>query len=327
MSFEAPSEQPKKPSRRITIPKPKEDSEEGATAKAASPARPEASEGRRSVGRSFRFPPSPEILAKREAEARDREAAYGERLREARELLGDRVFGPEEVEKTFGFKPENIPPILYSRQDFEKAKELGEMLILRMDKDKDGNPLTMQRIQVLLEPSLVAEGKGKVGYSDWSQSTESFETLDTPKLEWKLVSMDLLSGSTNKDYIEQTALLRDYFAKNKLATPEELAECTDQRLKEIRNLMKTDWAAAAEALSNLLINKDHRTAPVEDIYDLVVPLKSRNTRRLENVYNWTSRRGSDGDLVCVGRFAAQGALRGWWGPDDRDGDLGVCSVR
>ena len=109
---------------------------------------------------------------------------------EAKEILQENYLGPEAIEKAFGIRlnPENIPPILFTKEELERAKELGQSLILRMDKAPDGQPLTMQKMQELLQPQFTSEAKGKIlDNTDWYQN-EDFFTKETPKLHWALAS-------------------------------------------------------------------------------------------------------------------------------------------
>lgn len=256
-----------------------------------------------------------EFLAGVPETAKPKEAKE-ERLdfREAREFLGKDFFGPEEVKETYGvdIAPEELPP-LPSRQELEKAKELGERLILRVREDNERNPITMEYMQKLLEPKFSKAGKGKILYNtDWYKD-ESFYTADTSKLEWKFVSKNILPGSVSKNYIEQTHLLRDYLAENNLAAPQELSECTDAKLDQLQQLMGSNWQEAAKQLSELLINQNHRRIPVEALYDIVLIHSTRDEKHLENYYDWTSRLSSDGRIVSLGGAGADGANVDDWG--------------
>ena len=71
------------------------------------------------------------------------------------------MFGPADVEKTWGVKVE-APPIPFSKEDLERAKELGQMLMLRIDKTKDGKPLSMEAMHEILQERFTREGKGGV---------------------------------------------------------------------------------------------------------------------------------------------------------------------
>ena len=90
-------------------------------------------------------------------EQKDKTAVLTE---QAKEILGKDMLGPEAVNATFGFSPEAIPPIPFSIEDLERAKELNQFLdsqrvyILEIDEEtaefyakiywdlkKKGNPI------------------------------------------------------------------------------------------------------------------------------------------------------------------------------------------
>src|SRR3989344_7705133 len=76
------------------------------------------------------------------------------------EILGkENVFGSADVEKTWGVKVE-APPIPLSKEDLERAKELGQMLMLRIDKTEDGKPLTVQAMSALLADRYTKGAQG-----------------------------------------------------------------------------------------------------------------------------------------------------------------------
>ena len=75
--------------------------------------------------------------------AKGQETISGIEFQEARELLGEDLIGPEEIEKTWGVRPEEIPDIPFSREELERAKEMGQMLLLRVDRTEDGKPMSM----------------------------------------------------------------------------------------------------------------------------------------------------------------------------------------
>ena len=66
------------------------------------------------------------------------------------------------------------------------------------------------------------------------------------------------------------------------------------------------WQKYAQELGDLKINQLTRQTPSEVLYDLLMYFNV-NGRLLENKYTWTNRRASDGDLVSVGGFVADGA--------------------
>lgn len=254
-------------------------------------------------------------------------------LKEAREILGEDVMGPEEIEKAFGFKPKEVPPLPYSREDLEKAKEIGEMLVLRTDKDGEGRPLTMQRISSI----VVSKGPATFPRLSGTYRDQAYFNQSTPQSEWKLVSKDILPGSTNLNYLDQTRLLRDHLKDAGLLTPEDEAECSDAHLDEISRLFKNHETTgqAWRKLESLAVNYKHRRAPVEVLYDLQVRYGTGGERLLSNRYDWTNANemvsipgGMEKDgKVCVGLFTHDGASVAHQYPASKTMQVGVVSVR
>jgi hypothetical protein len=259
-----------------------------------------------------------------------------EQMKNAREILGSRdVLGPEEIEKTFNIKlkMEDVPKIPFSKEELEKAKELGQFLILRIDKAKDGTALSMKNMQDLLSEEFEKDGLGKVFWdTDWYEKEEFF-TGDFPKLSWALTSKETIPDSNDKNYLQQTESIIDYVKgqvfKGK-TVPKEYQEAIKEfaeRKEKIGKLMDDDWQEAAKMLEELQITKLTRQSPVEFMYDILAYLKNNKERLFESMYAWTARRASGGELVGVGRFGSGGVGVGRSGPDDSLGGLGVAFSR
>ena len=244
--------------------------------------------------------------------------------------------GPDAIEKTFGFMPEVIPTLPFSEGDLERAKELNQFLVLRVNQTADGKPLTMKEINKMLEKQIKKEGKGKILFdTDWYKN-EAFFTKDTPKLSWVLVSKAEIPDSTSKNYLQQTEQITDYLTNAVFKdmdldkVPPEYAEAMDEfeaQKAEIAGLITSNWQEAALRLSNLKINKLTRQSPVEALYDFLMYLQNNNSRLMENKYTWTYRRDSAGELVNFGYSAADGARVSRWTPDSVYGYLGVAFSR
>ncbi|MCR4313812.1 MAG: hypothetical protein NUV84_01020, partial [Candidatus Uhrbacteria bacterium] len=259
------------------------------------------------------------------------------KLQEARDILGaDNVFGPEAVKATWDrdLASHEIPPLPYSHEQLEGAKRMNMMLVLRIDHDATGQPLTGERMNEIIEPKLQAPGKGKLLYKvDWYPN-EAFYKTATPKPEWKLVTRDLLPNSTNLDYADQTRLLRDTLASQPDLTPQEQAaiaqadDATLDRLKALSQAVAT-WKQAATELAALSLNRNHRRSFADTIFDHASLLQTHNVRLFngQTVYDWTNDRASDGNLVDAGRPDSDGLHVGGWSPGDRDGYLGVSLSR
>ncbi|MFH1946695.1 MAG: AAA family ATPase [Candidatus Magasanikbacteria bacterium] len=249
-------------------------------------------------------------------------------LQEAKEILGaEKVFDHQDVKKTWGVDLREVPEIPFSREDLEKAKEMGMFLILRIDKDEQGNALSPKKMEELKQADFTAQGKGKIFYDkDWYKDEEFF-TQEVPEAKWALTSGNILANSTNKNYIDQTALLRNKLEAQGWLTAEEEQGCTDQELANIEQIMASDWKKAAKMLSELKITQNHHLSFAENMYDFISILDVKNSRILESNYSWGKSRSSNGRLVSVGGCGAGGARVDGWEPDVRRGNLGVSFSR
>lgn len=238
-----------------------------------------------------------------------------EQMKKAEEIMGADFFGPEQVQSAFLGQIEisEVPSIPFSSEDLEKAKELGQMLILRVEKTKDGSALTMEKISELLEGKL--KDDTEVLYGDWYKE-EGFYKTETPEMSWALVSKDVVPDSTSKNYLAQTERLVEYL-KNEIfkdkEIPPEYAEAIEEFENEkaaiaaiVESSVESEWKEAARRLEALKINQLTRQTPVESLYDSMVYFQQAGERLLPDKYSWTNRRDSDGGLVYVGDFRSDG---------------------
>ncbi|MBI5794125.1 AAA family ATPase [Candidatus Uhrbacteria bacterium] len=258
-------------------------------------------------------------------------------LQEAKDILGaDNVYGPEAVKATWGrnLSVPEIPPLPYTREQLEAAKKLNMMLVLRIDKDDHGQPLTAERMFEMIEPRLQAAGKGKLLVSvDW-YAAQSFYVTGTSKPEWKLVTRDVIPGSKNLDYADQTKLLRDTLAAQPdltQAEQEAIVEASDSVLADLKAMATTDatWQQAAERLAQLRLNVNHRRRFSDVVFDHATLLETKGVRLFngQSVYDWTNDRTSGGDLVLAGSPDAAGMNVNRWHPRHLNSRLGVSLSR
>jgi len=105
-------------------------------------------------------------------------------------------------------------PFLPGRPSNERAKELNQFLILRVDKTNDGKPLTMAKMNELIKGKVKDgtkalysdDGSGKIKDDAWYKG-EDFVLKETPKLSWALTSKEVISNSPDKNYLDQKVLL------------------------------------------------------------------------------------------------------------------------
>ncbi len=112
-----------------------------------------------------------------------------EQIEKAKEILGSDCLGPEAVENAFGIKVNaaEVPNIPFTIPELEEAKSLGQFMVLRVNRDLGGGPLTMQRMADILKGKFEPEGEKVLYDTDWYKA-EKFFTEETPPMEWALTS-------------------------------------------------------------------------------------------------------------------------------------------
>ena len=266
------------------------------------------------------------------------EGPVAEQIETAIEKLGkENVFGPKEVEKTFGVRLREVPEIPFSVEELERAEKMGQMLVLRVDKTEDGKPMSLSAMNGILATRWEKEKKGGLlntadGWRDAVTGEKDFAEV-APRSGWALVSKDLLPESTSKNYIEQTEVivkaLREKAFKD-IDLPEEYEEAIrefEANKDRLTKLMSENWEQAAKELSELKINQLARQSIQETIYDLAIYYDTRDKRLLPDRYAWSNSRSRYGNLVDLGHFGAEGVNGREWEPDRRNGNVGVSLSR
>jgi len=243
--------------------------------------------------------------------------------------------GPEAIKQAFGMElsSKEIPPINFTKEQLERAKDLGQFLVLRLDRIKDNQG----EFQPLNVANLVEISSGRNiklrNQDDWLATTQGPREKgvvaikdQTPQPGWSLVSSELVPGTKNKNYLEQTEIIIDYL-KSKIYPGQELFQPYEEALKEFEQIKKarpnlaeltvsqeeSEWKLAAKILGNLKITKLLRRTPIEILYDLYV-FKDRYGKYLLSGpnYDWSSGRHFDDRLAFLGSFDSRGV-------DTRDG--------
>lgn len=134
-------------------------------------------------------------------------------IKRARELLGqESVFGIEDVEKTFGVSldAKDVPPISFSQQELEQARENGEQLILRIDKLPDGQPATLSNLMAHLEKQgkKVFAGDSEEIKKDVTGNDMEFFTREPLQAKWVLTSTKEIGETRHLSYDAQDAFLK-----------------------------------------------------------------------------------------------------------------------
>jgi len=247
------------------------------------------------------------------------------KLQLAKEIMGQDFFGPEEVKTAFLDQVDvsEIPSIPFTSEELEKAKELGQMLILRQ-------PLTMKQISESLANKV--NDDGKVLYDFKWYKEEKFYTTEAPEASWALVSKEVVPDSPNKNYLQQTQVLIDYLRNEvfkDVEIPAEYADAMNEFESEkagiaaiVSSSVESEWRKAAQMLEELKINRLTRRSPAEALYDLVVYFQNNGERLLPDTYSWTNRRNSSGSLVYVGYFESDGVVVSGDSPGESDSYFG-----
>ena len=241
-------------------------------------------------------------------------------LQEAVEILGrENVHGIEDVEAMLGdgFVDESkVPPIPYTPEDLEKSKEIKEktgveeMLVLFVA-DKDGKPLTGERMNELIQAEYDKLGLGKFLFKvDWYKNEDFFKKLGL-SYEWKLISKQTIPGSKGK---------RHHYESGDTFTHQNTQEFTIE-----------EYAKALDIPRDPL----HRPEPFQMLYAAALHLiaterlngQGKGERILDGEYHWSDAVSSDGDSVFVGKAGSGGAGVVRAARDDGIGNLGVCLSR
>jgi hypothetical protein len=244
---------------------------------------------------------------------------------EAERLFGKDFLGSKKIENVFGVLSSKLERgIPFSKEELERAKELGQQLILQNDFMDVKNPETgkvERNVPVTLENlkkyfPKAHDDKSMWWSQDWYKD-EDFFKKEKPRTGWRLTSKELVPDSTSKNYLEQTDVLVDHLQKQvfkgaKLSKQYEDAITEFKRKRaEIEPLAKSstdsEWKRGSQMLADLTLTKLTRELPVEVMYRLILNDKENADKLLPSTYTWTTSRDSDGDLVYVGTLDARGA--------------------
>lgn len=240
-------------------------------------------------------------------------------MRKAKEIFGKDFCGPKEIEWVLGhpvygqIAPEKIPEIPFSQNELERAKDLGQMLVLRINKTAKGEPLTIGKMNEvmegqiksgvlrgyrLLEHSIVKRmhggypshsimyEKGRVANKAWYKN-EDFFNKETPALRWALISKDVMPGSKGGgyyNYLHQTELIVKFLTEE-VFKDQELPDIYQEAIKEfesqkeeIASMIESDWKEAARRLTNLKITRLTRNNAAEELYDMLIRFRDLDER-------------------------------------------------
>lgn len=237
-------------------------------------------------------------------------------LEDIKQIMGNDFLGPEEVGQAFG---EGISD-KYARQRPSMSTELkrlksGRYLIYFTDKLADGTPITMQYIV----EKLKRQQKGFINelwrttVSSDDRKKERFYEVDTPKPGYKLVTVNDIPGSFDKDALAQTAAKIEFLKENDFRNgnyPDEYRAAFDQFEEQrglLQELMQNNWMEAARRINELAINRLTGLTPVEEAYLYLVVSARADSQQEREKYSRTNTLVSWGGTVIVRIGGAQQA--------------------
>ncbi|HEY4516212.1 MAG TPA: hypothetical protein VJH67_03445 [Candidatus Paceibacterota bacterium] len=239
---------------------------------------------------------------------------------------GTDFIGPLEIESVSDLKMlvHKVPPI-FSESEVLRTRSLGETLIYQPA------GITMQGIHDIWG-NKTSDDHPLLYKVDW-YSGEKFYTKDTLRSGWRCTTLDVVLGTRDVDYLQQTAVLVEY-AEQKVF-PDHMPIPTKEAIKEFRSrqldmekLLSRDWQEGARQLALLTFNQLHRETPAEALWRVALHQRVNGIRLLpDGTWTWTNALSSDGYLVNLGAFDSDGVGVGGDDPDRSNSYLGVCFSR
>ncbi len=257
---------------------------------------------------------------------------------EAREIFKDRFYGPEEIERVFGFRPEHVPDIPFSREDMQRHEKLGHVLVYNPDRLPDGRPLTIEAMATaalaggknVLERDASGKPTKYLLYKE--QFGENGEILNlawfsvdstvldaTPRAGWQFVSPETVPETANKTASEQIDILIDIARRDFFDGPP--PQAFESAVAE--------W----EAKKSEVENDVEKFASMYSVSFLFEPVQNTVFRYLlmhgtfgdrpftDGNYSRSGTLSSVGGLCCFGGAVSRGAYVGGYVPVDTDGAL------
>ena len=281
-----------------------------------------------------------------------------EKINLAQEIMernGKEFFlGPRDLEQAFGFKLEakDIPELPFSQEEIERHRQLGDILILNLDKTPDGTPLTieemagraMQNGGNVIERDAAGNPTKYLLYKDQFDENGNLKSASwlsnkteikkqTPKPGWQFVSPGILPDSTDKNYLAQTELLienarSNFFDGNFPPEYREAEEEFNQKKAFIEELIKSyNYVQAVKDLSALKISQLLREPMQNTILRYLVSFKKGQQLFTDRKYSWSGSASTADNFLRFGDAGASGADVSKSGPGLSDGSLGVVSSR
>ena len=221
----------------------------------------------------------------------------------AEKVFGEYFLGPKEIEGCFRIKLEKIPPIQFKKADLERARALGQMLILQIDRDANGDPLTIERMRTILPTVRGSGATPRLAIQDWYLN-ENFFKNEVPDLGWRLVSHECIPRSKGEDYEYQTEMMIRYI-KTKLFDTR-LPQVYEDAITQFEQYQRSrPWGPhvtyqrrMAAEFEQLSITKLTRETAIEAVYRKVLGQHQRGPNWFTDE-GWTRSSTSDSAFVEV----------------------------
>jgi len=228
---------------------------------------------------------------------------------QALEIMGDEQYiGPEDIEKTFCFKPEpeSVPEIPFSTDELKRAKELGQRLILYVDTTKAEVPLTVANMNILVGGKR-SDDRDWLSLNDQNESTDSLLHEQTARPGWRLTTPEAVTGTPNKGYLKQIEVIINYLC-DEVFKDQTIPDVYQTAIKEFEKKkddiignIESDYEQeeVAEKLASLSINQLTRERSSEIIYRLMLTDKKFGTDPNEETWLWSNSLNHAKELVSV----------------------------
>jgi hypothetical protein len=230
----------------------------------------------------------------------------------AKEIFNGEVYGPDEVERALGIKIDRrrIPDIPFNDLEMVGAQRHFHFLTLRVDKTKDGTPLTMQNLGKMHNGVTVR----RLFRSTDEYNEQPFFTKSAPTFGWVLAPSRIISAG-ERHFVEQTAALATYLeevvydsAKTGIAMPSRVKDMIQRFRSMAGSIVQTlnsntqrDKNALVMKVHSLDINKSFRPTPVELTYDMLVARNANRKLLFKNSLVWTNELIGKNRIVALGR--------------------------